>query len=272
MPELEALFPGLSWMVAAVFGACFGSFANMAIFRLPQEIGLARKPSHCPKCKKQLKFKHLIPILSYLVQRGKCGMCGWKIPPRYLWVELASVALFLGVAFFHGFGLHAWLVALVGITLLILTVIDWDHFYIPDELQLVLALLGVFLILETERPWVEPIMLSLGGVGLALLLRALMQWWKGREGLGLGDVKFFGVTGLYLSGALVAPFLFLAGMGGILTAIIGTRTKDSIFPFGPALALALFLCVAAPDPIMNYFTQFIDFLVEFTLQTADNRQ
>ncbi len=103
----------------------------------------------------------------------------------------------------------------------------------------------------------------------AFALRAFMQAWKKREGLGLGDVKLLGISGLFLPPALLSPYLFIAGISGILLAFLCRREKGGIFPFGPALALSLFLCLLLPNELLRHFNHIIDFLVELSLHSIN---
>ena len=256
--------------IFAIFGACFGSFANMLIHRLPLEEEVIRTPSHCPKCNAKLHWQQLIPLFSYLRQHGKCQRCKATINPRYFWVEVACTILFALVGGMYGTTLLSLVLCLVGLCLVILTAIDLEHMIIPDEIQIALLFLGGAYAWVTEKSWLQALALAAVGLGFGLFLRGLMFVWKKRDGLGWGDVKFLAIAGLYLDWTLLAPFCFLSGIMGIVTARLTSRTEEGHFAFGPSLALALLLCVLFPIFIANGFQQIIDFIVEFTVVTINN--
>lgn len=262
---------GLSWIliIFPVFGACFGSFANMLIHRLPRDEEMVKTASHCPACNAPLGWRQLIPIFSYLLQNGKCHSCRKKISSRYLWVELVCTSFFALIGYLYSLTPLAAILCLVTLCLITLTVIDLEHMMIPDEIQIALVALGGIYIWASSKPWKESLILSVSGFLLGLFLRWLMFVWKKREGLGWGDVKFLGVAGLYLTPALLAPFYFIAGVMGIFTAYASAQNEEGHFPFGPSLALALLWCVVFPVLITNYFAQIIHFIVEFSIVNAD---
>jgi prepilin signal peptidase PulO-like enzyme (type II secretory pathway) len=260
----------MTTILFALFGACFGSFANMLIHRLPLQEEVVKTPSHCPKCSGRLGFKNLIPLLSYLWQRGKCHECKAVISSRYFWVELACALLFALIAYQHGVTPLAFLLCAVGLTLVILIAIDLEHMIIPDEIQIALVVLGIGYVWLTDASWVNAFMLAATGVLFGLFLRWLMFVWKKREGLGWGDVKFLGVAGLYLDWHLLTAFCFLSGIAGIITAPILRNADTKEYPFGPSLAIALMLLLLEPNFIHSQFQHVIDFLVEFIVVPINN--
>jgi prepilin signal peptidase PulO-like enzyme (type II secretory pathway) len=266
---MEVLNLPLVVSLFAVVGSCLGSFANMLIHRLPQEEEIIRTPSHCPKCNAQLKVPQLIPLFSYLWQRGKCHACRKQINPRYFWVELICASLFALIGGIYGATFLAAVLCLVALCLVILTAIDLEHMIIPDEIQVALGGLGLLHVWATGKPWLIAIVLAAVGFAFGLFLRWLMVVWKKREGLGWGDIKFLAVAGLYLDWSLLAPFCFFSGMMGIFTAGLASRTEEGHFAFGPALALALLMCVLFPVFIVSGFQQIIDFIVEFSVVTIN---
>lgn len=253
----------------ALLGACLGSFATMLIHRLPREEEIIRTPSHCPKCNTKLKLPQLIPLFSYLRQRGKCHACRKKINPRYFWIELICACLFMLIGGIYGCSALSFVLCLIALCLVILTAIDLEWMIIPDEMQIALGLLAALHLWLTGKSWLTAVELAILGAGLGLFLRWLMFVWKKREGLGWGDVKFLAVAGLYLDWQLLAPFCFLSGVMGICTAALAKRTQEGHFAFGPALALALLLCILFPVFIAQSFQQIIDFIVEFSVVTIN---
>jgi prepilin signal peptidase PulO-like enzyme (type II secretory pathway) len=147
MPTFD--FP--TWLLSAIlapFGLVLGSFGNVLIHRLPQELPADRdvvaKPSHCPNCRTRIKPWQNIPVLSWIFLRGRCGHCGWRIPFRYPLVELLAGFLFAGSVWVLPFGTLIWAKGVVcGYALIVLFFTDLEAFILPDALQFPLMALGL---------------------------------------------------------------------------------------------------------------------------------
>lgn len=259
----------MGWLILSVFGAIFGSVANMLIYRLPRQMEVVVKPSHCTHCGATLRAPQLIPLLSYLWQGGKCHACASPIGLRYLLVEVAMVALFGLCYATHGETPLTLVLCGLAFCMVLLVAIDLEHMIIPDAVQVALALLGVAYGVLMERSSLEMVLCVLGGLLFALSLRQGMWWWKRREGLGWGDVKLLAVAGLYLSPAQFAPFCFIAGVAGVATALLYGRNRQGEFPFGPALGISMFVIALLPAQTSQIFMHVIDFIVEFSVATID---
>lgn len=246
------------WIVAMVLvlGLCFGSFVTLLAYRLPREEPIVRGRSRCPECSTLLGVSALFPLLSWLWQRGKCRYCSTSIHARYPVIELVQALLFLFVYAVHGLSWEALVLALFSVALLVLVVVDFEWYIIPDEVQIAGIILALLYHLAAETEWT----MVLGGlaVGLAIGfgLRFGYGWIMRKEGLGWGDVKFLAVSGLWLADTMHwPPFLFYAGVWGVVTAI-GWRLagKGAVFPFGPALAASLFMTLLTPSSALFFWT------------------
>lgn len=235
-----------------------GSFASLTAYRLPRGETIAGGRSRCPKCLHQLSAADLVPVLSYIWTRGKCRHCAAPVPLRYPVIELATAVLFLLALQAAGPGLPAIALGLLALGLVIITVIDLEYLIIPDSISLALAGLGLAwhgLADDPVAAWMMAIAGGLAGFLSAWLLRILFRRLKGREALGFGDVKFFGVAGLWTGIAGLADFMMISGLSGILIAAIWRwRGGGAVFPFGPALAAGLFTAMllkagGAPQPL-----------------------
>lgn len=178
---------------------CFGSFLNVVIYRLPNKMNLATPPSHCTSCNHELKWYDNIPIISYLMLKGKCRYCGAKISPRYLIVEV-SVAI-ISTLIFLKFGLS--FISLFGILFFMLLVaisfIDIEHWIIPDSLVIGLIIIGIASMFLGERVIefkgeiikVDYIsrLIGAGGVAVFFLIVLLIEKLIKREIFGGGDIK-----------------------------------------------------------------------------------
>lgn len=245
----------------ALLGLVIGSFVNVVIWRVPRAESVARPPSHCPSCDTPIAPRDNVPVLSWLLLRGRCRHCSTRISIRYPLVELATCGLF--IAFAVRFGPHAVLpaflyLAAVGVAL---AMIDLDVQRLPDVLTLpsyavALVLLGIAAGAEGAG-W--PFARALIGMAVLFGFYAVL-WLVYPAGMGLGDVKLSGVLGLYLGwlswGALVvgAFSAFLVGAVVSVSVVLarggGRKTK---VPFGPFMLLGVLIAVFAGHPIAHAY-------------------
>lgn len=230
-------------------GLIFGSFITCASYRLPRDLDVVKKPSYCPSCNTKLTFKDLWPVASWMMNKGKCRHCDAPVSVRYPLIELITTAVFLLLYARYGLSLQGMLLALFAVALLVMIVVDFEHYIIPDQVHLFLLPLGVAYQFFTHGLMQGVVLSFAAGAALGLGLHHGYRILRKQEGLGFGDVKFFAVAGVWLGGLLLwPPFLFLSGTLGIVIGL-GWRFlgRGPRFPFGPALALALFLCVVYPE-------------------------
>ncbi len=242
-------------------GLAFGSFVTCASYRLPLEQDIVSKPSYCPSCNTKLGFKDLWPVLSWAFSHGKCRHCAAKISARYPLIEITTAAAFLFIYANYGFTLQTLILCLTAVALMVMIVADLEHYIIPDIVHIVLLPLALFYRFATETFSPDILWAFFLMTGLALGLHYGYSALRKRPMLGFGDVKFFAIVGVWLDVSAIPVFLFMAGMLGVLLGIIWRLLgKGEVFPFGPALALALFICLVYPDStnllqIIRYFSQ-----------------
>ncbi len=242
-------YQALQLVVAALVGAAIGSFITLITYRLPrgEKVGVVR--SKCTHCKGALNLKDLLPLFSWAWWRGKCRMCRVPISARYPLIELACALGAVAVVLVYGFTLQA--LAITGLWWCIVAIIvtDLEHYIILDEVQIATALFGILYVYANQTPWLQPAMAAIAGVTVGLALKYGFLFFANKDGLGMGDVKFLGVAGIWLSDATnFVPFLFFSGLFGILSGLAWRwLRKSERFPFGPALALALLVCVLVPE-------------------------
>lgn len=234
--------------LAILLGLLFGSFATALIYRLPREINWVSKRSACPKCGHALGILDLFPILSYLLTFGKCRYCKVKFGYNYLFIEVSMALGFAIIVNNYGLNFNSAVICLLYFAVLLIFAIDFEHYIIPDEINILIFILGISYGIYNNAGLEQLILMPVIYFSLAMGLRYLMFFWKKKEGLGLGDVKFFLAAGTFLSIESLPTFLFLSGFTGILIAIIWRiMKKGEIFPFGPALAAALLFCFCFPE-------------------------
>jgi leader peptidase (prepilin peptidase)/N-methyltransferase len=243
---------------AALGGLLAGSFLNVVAWRLPRGESLIAPGSRCPGCGHPVRPRDNVPVLSWLVLRGRCRDCRQPISARYPLVEATSVALAVAVVLTND-GAHDLLLGLVLIALLVpIALIDLDTRLIPNTLTGLGAVAALAIGLATDPGGVPQQLIAGAAAGGFLLLAALAQ----PGGMGMGDVKLAGMLGLFL-GREVAVALLVALVAGTLVGVAviarkGTREgRKTAIPFGPFLALGgVFALLAGPELIDWYLRTF----------------
>ena len=259
------MIPTAVWAVlAAVLGLAIGSFLNVVIYRVPAGESVVRPPSKCPACGNEIRGRHNVPVLGWLVLRGRCFDCGEPISPRYPLVEAATALLFAAVTvrLLHlGLGeavpAYLYFVA-IGVAL---TMIDVDHKRLPDAIVLPSYLVVGALLAAASVPesaWWALARAAIGGAVLFAFYFALAFAYP--AGMGFGDVKLAGVLGAvlgYLSWTTLAVGAFggflLGALGGVV--LIATRRggRKSAIPFGPYMIVAALAAIFVAHPVADAY-------------------
>ena len=240
--------------VAALMGLLIGSFLNVVIWRLPRGESLVRPGSACPSCGTPVRPYDNVPVLSWLLLRGRCRDCGEGISARYPLVEALTAVLLALVVLKEGADRDVWLGLAFVLVLVPVVFIDIDHRIIPNTIMLVALVAGVAILVLTRSGDLAEHAIAAAGAGGFLLVAALAR----PGGMGMGDVKLAGVMGLYL-GRAVVPALFVALIAGsVLGAIIIARKgaregRKTAVPFGPFLALGGLAGLFAGDAIVDWY-------------------
>jgi leader peptidase (prepilin peptidase)/N-methyltransferase len=225
--------------LAGALGAVLGSFANVVIYRLPRGDSIVVPGSRCPNCQTPIRPWDNIPLISYLILRGRCRACGAPIAARYPMVEglmavltIAVRARFVEPAAFLGTLLFVFL-------LLAITFIDLDHQIIPHWLSQPGIVAGLILA-GLQHRLVPAALAGLGAAGFILAIYLASLLLLRREGMGLGDVWLAALMGVFLGWPAIASALFLGilvgGVVALLLLALGLRGRKDAIPFGPALA------------------------------------
>jgi leader peptidase (prepilin peptidase)/N-methyltransferase len=244
----------LAAILAALFGAIFGSFLNVVIWRLPRGESLAHPGSHCPNCGAPVKPYDNVPIVSWLVLRGRCRNCGNPISARYPLVEALTAVLMALVPIFLGVDSDIWLGFAFVLLLIPIAFIDLDHRIIPNKLTLLGAAVGIVLVAVFETDSILEHAIAAVAAFLFLFVAAIAY----PAGMGMGDVKLAGVMGIYL-GRNVAPAMLIALVSGTLVgaAIIARKGakegRKTAVPFGPFLALGSVIALYVGGDIVDWY-------------------
>lgn len=248
-------------LVLFVLGACVGSFLNVCIYRLPEEgLSIVKPRSHCPQCKEYVRWYDNIPILSFILLKGKCRFCRKIISPQYLIVEALCGYLF--VEYFILFGMSAHYVFYLVLTCLLLvsTWVDFKFQIIPDETNffgMIFALLMSVIFPSLHNA--ESHLLGLGYSFLGLLVGGAMIYAIGvygefrfkKEAMGGGDVKLLAMVGAFLGWKLTILAFFLAPFLGAIVGLYAKYVKkEEVIPYGPFLSLGALGSLFAGEQII----------------------
>jgi len=258
------------FILVFVVGLCFGSFLNVIVYRLPRQISVTTPPSRCPYCSYHLRALDLLPLIGYLLIKGRCRSCGIKINLRYPLVELSTGLLFLIV-----FSDHSWTLEFVSYTTLLylllgISLIDLEYRIVPNRI-IAAGLIAGFLVyfpraldyiinppewLLAERPLSDAFFGLLLGGGIMLIIFLVS-----RGGMGAGDLKLMALIGFFVGlrgTAMVMLFGFLIGaLTGIIFMISGKLTRKDALPFAPFLSLATLIEVLWGEQIWEWYTDLL---------------
>ena len=234
-----------------LLGLCVGSFLNVLIYRIPLEQEFVKTPSHCMSCGHPLKWYELIPVFSWVAQGGKCRSCGVKLSAQYPIVEALNGSMWLLTAvLFKGDWLTVALYCGLFSMLLVLSVIDWRTYIIPNGINLTIFVLGLVRLATDFANWPTYI-IGMASVSLVFLLLHILT---GGNGLGMGDVKLVAAAGLLLGW----PKMILAVLvGSVSGAVIHSiRMKGGAghkLAFGPYLAAGIWFSALVGQPLISAY-------------------
>ncbi len=222
-----------------IIGTVFGSFYNVVGYRLPNGDSIAFPPSHCPNCNHKLKFWELIPIISFIFQKGKCTNCKEKISFIYPFFEGLTGILF--VLSYLSFGLTPKLIiALTFISMLIIIIVsDYEYMIIPDEVLIFFSILLFIEILLINGPLIalKSILHGLIAFIIMFLLKKFGDFIFKKESMGGGDIKLLFIFGMVLTSPIAILSIFLGSLIGLPISLVMLKKDNShIIPFGPFLA------------------------------------
>ena len=266
---MEKYIQLLIYIFAGVIGLCVGSFLNVVIYRLPNNMSRATPASHCPDCKHPLRWYDNIPLVSYITLGGKCRYCKKHIPFRYTAVELLNTALWLLCVWrFYGEGgvfelINVFVSMFICSVLIVIFFIDLEHMIIFDRFQIMLAVAGVALTvadgINKNAPikyWEHLLGLLVGGGLFFIVFMGSLAILK-REGLGGGDVKLAAAAGLILGWKHMLLAMLIASIVGSIVLVILNRTRregrNTEYPFAPFITGGIVIAYLFGSPIINWY-------------------
>lgn len=270
-------------VIAAVLGACTGSFVNCWAWRSSHGLSVLEGRSKCPACGHELGLKDLVPVFSWLASKGKCRYCGKPVAKRYLVVELLAAAVFAGLVASYGLSAEAVELCAFAAVLLFVSLVDIETYRIPNAALLVA--LGIrlaymaYAIATGSMTWPEAGMYAASGAGtLAVLLIIVLVMDKvlGKDSMGGGDIKLFAVAALYFGWAQLLLLIVVSCLFGFIVyftvpvkdpKVSDDAPEDSekstiddkppvpaaAFPFGPSIAAACVVVMFAGPPFVIWY-------------------
>lgn len=240
-----------------VLGLILGSFFNVVGLSVPVNNTFANRRSACPSCGRKLAFSELIPVISYMVQDGKCRGCKARISPLYPLVEMLTGVLFASAPIFLGWSDELWIGWTVISLFMIILVSDVAYMLIPDKI--LLFFMVIFMILRVSyplSPWWDSIVGASVGFSLLLLIAVVSK-----GGMGGGDIKLFAVIGFVLGTKIVLlSFLFASFYGaffGIIGMLTGILKKKTLIPFGPYIVFGTLTAYFWGDSLLHWYVSFL---------------
>nr|WP_303649936.1 A24 family peptidase [Desulfobotulus pelophilus] len=242
---------------AFIFGALVGSFLNVCILRIPVGLSIVHPPSRCPACERPIAFYDNVPILSWLLLRGKCRNCKEPVSPRYMLVELLTGSLAAGLMWKFGLQPAAILFFFFAAALVVITFIDIDHRIIPDVISLPGIPAGFLASGYFVIGFMDSAIGILAGGGSLLAVALGYRILTGRDGMGGGDIKLLAMIGAFIGWQGVLFTIFASSLTGTLIGLLTMiKQKEGMrlaIPFGPFLASgALLYLFFGPEIIQLY--------------------
>jgi len=288
-------FPSFFYGAVTLFSLIIGSFLNVVIYRLPKimeqgwykecrefladelivrsatdvteqgdsentsiDISLSKPASTCPHCEHRIRFYENIPIISWLFLRGKCSQCKTSISIRYPLVEAATAGLSLVVAMHYGVTLNTLFILLLTWGLICLTLIDYDHMLLPDQITLPLLWLGLLININGLIVPLESAVI--GAVVGYMSLFSIFWGFKlitGKDGMGHGDFKLVALFGAWLGWQLLPLLILMASVVGaiigIILIVLKKQKREQAIPFGPYLAIAGWITLLWGEPVWSWY-------------------
>jgi len=246
--------------VLAAFGLLVGSFLNVCIYRVPRGESIVWPASRCTDCGRNLAWYENVPVVSWLLLRGRCRTCGAAISSMYPLVELVTAVLFAASAALYGpSGLLAVRLAF-GCALIVLFAIDLRLRVLPNVITLPGIAVGLAASWFLPPGWLSSLIGAAAGAGILFAIAEAYCRVRGQDGLGMGDVKMLAMIGAFLGWPLMILTLVFASFAGSIVGVTliasGRGSMQAALPFGTFLAVGALVAAAAGDPILAWYLAF----------------
>ncbi|MEO2082409.1 MAG: prepilin peptidase [Desulfurobacteriaceae bacterium] len=245
---------------AFILGLIVGSFLNVCIYRIPKGKSVVLPPSSCPNCGSPIAWYDNIPVISYLILKGKCRHCGEKISIRYPLVEILTALMTLAVTCKFGVSFDLFYYLILVYYLIVISFIDIDTMEIPVKFSYFALILGIILSpLSRNVGLIDSVLGASFGAGIILFIIETYYILTGKEGMGYGDANIMAVIGAFLGWKLVPVALFFASLigtaVGITLMVLKKKDRRLALPFGPFLAAGALTALFYGREILNWYLE-----------------
>tara|TARA_B100000927_G_scaffold107143_1_gene86640 strand:- start:5 stop:769 length:765 start_codon:yes stop_codon:yes gene_type:complete len=250
------------YIIVFIFGSIWGSFSNVCINRIPDNISVVQGRSHCPSCKKMINWYDNIPLISFIILKAKCRSCSTKISSKYFLVELISAISFVFIFYLFGFSLTTLLLFILSISFIIIFFIDLKHFIIPNEITYPLMVIGFIksfdpnLNMDLFPDFMNSLIGGLFGYMIIWLIIFIYKKLRDKEGMGLGDAKLLSVIGFWFGWVSIPFVIFFSSTVALLSAlpdlIKNKKNLSSQIPFGPYIIIGCLMFLVFNEQIKLY--------------------
>ncbi len=243
--------PFITGGIIFIFGLLIGSFLNVCIYRIPKKENITTARSHCMACGNVIKWYDLVPVLSYILLKGRCRYCKTKLSVQYPVIELLNGILYCLIYYLVGMNIKSVLICVLTSALIVIAVIDWRTYEIPFGLNVFIMALGV---IRLVTDWQNRLDYLIGAVSVSGFLLVLYYATKGR-GIGGGDIKLMAAAGLFLGWKNCILAFVIGCVAGSVIHIIRMKVskEDHVLAFGPYLAAGIFIACLWGDMIVNAY-------------------
>ncbi len=255
------MYYGIEIVLIFILGLIVGSFSNVCIYRIPRNESIVYPASHCPKCRSNISPKDNIPLISYILLKGRCRNCKSKISLQYPIVELLTGLIYLIVYLIFGLSIQSLIYIILSSTLIIIAFIDLNEQIVPDVISLPGIVIGF--IISFFVPYILFINSALGvlvGGGIILIIGLAGSVIFKKEAMGGGDVKLAAMIGAFLGWRyiIISLFLgfFLGALAGIFLILSKIKSREDAIPFGPFIVLGSFITLFWGEKIISWYIGF----------------
>jgi leader peptidase (prepilin peptidase)/N-methyltransferase len=255
------MYYGIEIILIFILGLIVGSFSNVCIYRIPRNESIIYPASHCPKCCSNISPKDNIPLLSYILLKGKCRNCKSKISIQYPIIEFLTGLIYLIVYLTYGLSIQSLIFIILSSALIIIAFIDLNVQIVPDVISLPGIVIGF--IISFFVPYISFINSALGvvaGGGIILIIGLAGSVIFKKEAMGGGDVKIAAMIGAFLGWRyiIISLFLgfFLGALAGIFLIMSKIKSREDTVPFGPFIVLGSFITLLWGEKIISWYIGF----------------
>ena len=255
------MYYGIETVLIFILGLIVGSFSNVCIYRIPKNESIIYPASHCPKCRSNISPKDNIPLLSYILLKGRCRNCKSKISIQYPIVELLTGLIYLIIYLIYGLSIQTLIYIILSSALIIIAFIDLNEEIVPDVISLPGIVIGF--IISFFVPYISFVNSALGvlvGGGIILIIGLVGSVIFKKEAMGGGDVKLAAMIGAFLGWRYIIILLFLGfflgALAGIFLIASKIKSREDAVPFGPFIVLGSFITLLWGEKIISWYIGF----------------